>query len=146
MISEAGMSRISVNPNHFLPKSLIDAPMWYTSSSISRKRSCALLNRSILTGGYILSVVTVNIQLEPVAYTLCVDSGSHSFFPFVEQGQYRIIHIVINQRNGAFCLSYQVRYKTVSVKHLPVVEYTLHGRDIGFQSFEHLEGYWLPVV
>ena len=86
----------------------------------------------------ILSVVTVNIQLEPVAYTLRVDSGNHSFFPFVEQGQYRIIHIVVNQRNGAFCLSYQVRYKTVSVKHLPVVEYTLHGRNIGFQSFEHL--------
>ena len=45
------MSRISVNPNHFLPKSLIDAPMWYTSSSISRKRSCALLNHIILRLG-----------------------------------------------------------------------------------------------
>lgn len=37
----------------------------------------------------ILGIVTVNIQLEPVADTLRVDSGSHSFFPFVEQGQYR---------------------------------------------------------
>lgn len=33
------MSRMMVNLNHFLPKSLIDATMWYISSSMSRKWS-----------------------------------------------------------------------------------------------------------
>ena len=52
MSSFAVISRIRVNPNHFLPKSLIDAPMWYTSSSMNKKRSCALLNRFISISGY----------------------------------------------------------------------------------------------
>ena len=39
MSSIAVMSRMRVNPNHFLPKSLIEAPMWYTNLS---DEQCAL--------------------------------------------------------------------------------------------------------
>ena len=50
--SVAVMSRIKVKPNHFLPKSLMGAPMWYTSLSTSKKRPCALLNCFISMSGY----------------------------------------------------------------------------------------------
>ena len=79
------MSRIKVKPNHFLPKSLMDAPMWYTSSSMSKKRSCALLN--------------CLIQLELAADTLCIDGCRHSISPFVKQSKYSIIHIVVNKND-----------------------------------------------
>ena len=72
MSSIAVMSRMRVNPNHFLPKSLIEAPMWYTSLSMSRKRSCALLNRFTSISGY--WALWVNIKLELVTDTLRVDS------------------------------------------------------------------------
>ena len=73
MSSIAVMSRMRVNPNHFLPKSLIEAPMWYTSLSMSRKRSCAFVE-SLYLNKRILGVVAVNIKLELVTDTLRVDS------------------------------------------------------------------------
>ena len=56
LIRSTNSSGVSISilekPKHFLPKSLMDAPMWYTSSSIQRKRSCDKRNVSTSIGAY----------------------------------------------------------------------------------------------
>ena len=47
----AGMA-ILENAKSFLPKSFNEAPMWYTTSSMIRKRSCTLLQMRTSIGGY----------------------------------------------------------------------------------------------
>ena len=73
MSSIAVMSRMRVNPNHFLPKSLIEAPMWYTFIVYEQKPVVCLVE-SLYLDKRILGVVAVNIKLELVADTLRVDS------------------------------------------------------------------------
>ncbi len=85
----------------------------------------------------ILDVVTVNIQLELVADTLRVDNGRYTFLSFIKQRKYGVIHIVVNQHNGFFCFPYQIGHETISVKHLPVIEYALHRRNTCIQTFEN---------
>lgn len=86
--------------------------------------------------GRILGVMTVNIQAEPVADMLRIDSCRHSSFPFVKQREYGVIHIVVNKNNRMSGLSYQIGHETVSVKHLPVIEYTLYGWSVRIQPLE----------
>lgn len=56
----------------------------------------------------ILSVAAVNIQLELIVDTLCVDSGRHLFPFFIKQGDYGVIHIVVNKHNKVFRFSCQI--------------------------------------
>ena len=54
-ISYGEISFISVNANHFLPKSFIEAPIWYSSSSIIKNLSCDLSKYFTIISGYCLS-------------------------------------------------------------------------------------------
>ena len=76
----------------------------------------------------ILGVVSVNIQLELAADTLCIDSGRYPFRSFVKQSKHGVIHIVVNQYDGLFGFPYQIGYEAVSVKHLSFIEYALDRR------------------
>ena len=56
-IKSAGVRfSINENANHFFPKSLRDAPMWYTLSSTIRKRSWDLVNTFTEMAGYCISI------------------------------------------------------------------------------------------
>ena len=56
LIRSTNSSGVSISifekPNHFLPKSFMNAPIRYTSSSIQRKRSCDKRNVSTSIGAY----------------------------------------------------------------------------------------------
>ncbi len=45
---------------------------------------------------WVLSVVAVNIQLELVADTLCVDGCCNSVCSFVKQCKYGVVRVVVN--------------------------------------------------
>jgi len=51
----------------------------------------------------VLAVVFFQVEFELFAHVFGVDCCEYVFFAFAQQGQYRIVNIIINQDDGFFC-------------------------------------------
>ena len=71
---------------------------------------------------WVLAIVLLNIQFQLMADSMCIDGCCHSSITFTQHQQYRIIHIIVNKKNGFLRCAYQVSSKLISIKNLPVVE------------------------
>ena len=66
---------------------------------IDEKETVVGFVESLYLNGRVLCIVTVNVQLELLADMLGVNGGLHGAFPFVKQGQYRIVHIIVDEND-----------------------------------------------
>ena len=111
-IKSAGVRfSINENANHFFPKSLRDAPMWYTLSSTIRKRSWDLVNTFTEMAGYCISIRLRRTKFQrrqPIAicdnlcgfphnyFFLCHSSNIFAKITILAQTLQQIIEFVIN--------------------------------------------------
>ncbi len=77
---------------------------------------------------WILHVVTINVQAESIGQTTYADCGSHPFCSLRQLGQDTVIGIIVNQDNGFFRTTNQIRHKLVGIKYLSVKENALFWR------------------
>lgn len=78
-----------------------------------------------------------------------IDSCNYIIIPFTQQGQYRVIDIIIQQDNRAFGTPDNIRNKCIGIKNLPVVENTFFAVElVAFQSLKKALQIFgqLPVV
>ena len=63
---------------------------------------------SFYLNGWVLCIVTVNVQLELLADMLGINGDFYGAFSFVKQGQYHIVRIIVDENDGLFGLPDQV--------------------------------------
>ena len=98
-----------------------------------RQTECFNINRCIL------SIMTVNVELELTAYLLGINYGRYIVSSFIEQCQYCFIHIVVDKDNTFLCTLNQVGHESIGIINLTIVEHTLLRFCIALvQSAKHL--------
>lgn len=77
--------------------------------------------------GAVLRIVALQVEGELLCDAACVNLCAHSVGTFVEQGQHRVVHVVVEQDDAAFGAAHQVTDESVGVEDLSVEEDALHG-------------------
>lgn len=78
-----------------------------TEEAVVRQTECFNFNWCIL------SIMTVYVKLELSAYLLSIDNGRDIDSPFIEQGQYGFIHIVVDKDNAFLRTLYQIGHECI---------------------------------
>ncbi len=79
--------------------------------------------------GTILCIVALQVEGELLCDAARVNLCAHSVGALVEQGQHRVVHIVVEKDDAAFGAAHQVADESVGVEDLSVEEDALHGRQ-----------------
>lgn len=79
--------------------------------------------------GWVLAVVSFNIQSESFSETTYANSGRYAICPLGQLRQHTVIGIVVHQYNGGFSTADQLRDKLVRIEYLPIEEDALFGRQ-----------------
>ncbi len=72
--------------------------------------------------GAVLRIVSLQVEGELLGDGACVNLCAHPVGTFVEEGQHRVVNIVVEQDDAALGTADKVTDKGVGVKDLPVVE------------------------
>ncbi len=72
--------------------------------------------------GAVLCIVALQVERQLAGDAARIDLCAHTIGAHVEQGQYRVVHIVVEQDDAALGTADKVTDKGVGVKDLPVVE------------------------
>ena len=81
--------------------------------------------------GTVLRVVALLVEGKLLRDVACVNLCAYPVGALVEQGQHRVVHIVVEQDDAAFGASHQVADESVGVEDLSVEEDALNGRQGG---------------
>ena len=81
----------------------------------------------------VLGIVLVDVQLESLAYLLCVDCGGNAGSTLVQYCEDCVIHIVVNKDNPELGFSYEIRDEGVSIIGLAIEEYSAHLQICGYK-------------
>ena len=79
--------------------------------------------------GAVLRIVALQVEGELLGDVARVNLCAHPIGAFVEQGQHRVVHVVVEQDDAAFGAAHQVADESVGVENLAVEEDSLHGRQ-----------------
>ena len=79
--------------------------------------------------GTVLRIVALQVEDELLCDVACVNMCTHSVVSLVEQGQHRVVHVVVEQDDAAFGAAHQVADESVGIEDLSVEEDALHGRQ-----------------
>ena len=79
--------------------------------------------------GAVLRIVALQVEGELLGDVACVNLCAHTVGAFVEQGQHRVVHVVVEQDDTFFGAAHEVADESVGVEDLSVEEDTLHGRQ-----------------
>ena len=85
--------------------------------------------------GSVLRIVALQVKGKLLYDGACVNLCAHSVGAFVEQGQHRVVHVVVEKDDTAFGAAHQVADESVGVEDLSVEEDALHGWQ-GHPRFE----------
>ena len=72
--------------------------------------------------GAVLRIVPLHVEGELLCDVACVNLCTHSVGTFVEQGQHRVVHVVVEKDDAALGTADKATDKGVGVKDLPVLE------------------------
>ena len=81
--------------------------------------------------GAVLRIVALQVEGKLWCDAARVNLSTHSVGAFVEQGQHRVVHVVVKQDDTVFGAAHQVADESVGVEDLSIEEDTLHGRQGG---------------
>ena len=84
--------------------------------------------------GAVLCIVSLQVEGELLCDVACVNLCAHPIGAFVEQGQHRIVHVVVEQDDAAFGAAHQVADESVGVEDLSVEEDALQWRQGGMDE------------
>ena len=74
----------------------------------------------------------VDVQLQLLGKFSGIYGCLHSYRPFGQHGQYRIVYIIVNQYNPPCGSPYELRHEGVRIIYLPVEEDAFFGDVISF--------------
>lgn len=80
--------------------------------------------------GAVLCIVALQVEGKLLGDVARIDLCTHTVGTLVEQGQHRVVHIVVEQDDAALGTADKVTDKGVGVEDLPVVEDALVGRTL----------------
>lgn len=78
--------------------------------------------------GTVLRIVALQVEGELRRDAARVNLCTHAIGTFVEQGQHRVVHIVVEQDDAALGAAHQVADKSVGIEDLPIEEDAFHWR------------------
>ena len=81
--------------------------------------------------GAVLCIVALQVEGELLSDVACVNMCAHTVGAFVEQGQHRVVHVVVEQDDTVFGAAHQVADESVGVENLSFEEDSLHRRQGG---------------
>ena len=95
---------------------------------VNQQETVVCLCADVHINGGILCIVAFQVKSQFFVHSPCIYGGSDSALPFVEQSQYRFIHIIVYQDDGPLGRFNQVSGKDVGVEYLSVEEDSFHRR------------------
>ena len=81
--------------------------------------------------GTVLRIVALQVEGKLLGDVACINPCAHPVGALVEQGQHRVVHVVVEQDDAAFGAAHQVADESVGVEDLSVEEDALNGRQGG---------------